>query len=94
MSVRWDLRPVFKNAEENSDMRNWTRRSVISGIVALVAFGIATWDVEIWQFLIMGFALVAAFDAGDMRFPFEDDGGEDFDDPRSDPDDKGHRLVA
>lgn len=76
MSIRWDLKPLFKNAEEGSDMANWTRRSAISGTVALVAFGIASWNVEIWQMLIMVVVLVAAFDAGDMRFPFDDDEAE------------------
>lgn len=80
MSIRWDLKPVFKNADEDSELALWTRRSVISATVGIIAFGIASWNVDVWQFLIMAVAFVAAFDAGDMRNPYEDDEDEIKDD--------------
>lgn len=74
MALRWDLKPVFPNAPEDSDLATITRRTVISGAVATVALVIvASWGLPLWQYLIVAVGIVAAFDAGDMRVPFEDD---------------------
>ncbi len=81
MALRWDLKPVFPNAPEDSDRARITRRSVITGALALAAFVyVMTWDLPVWQTLIIGLAIVAAFDAGDMAVPFEDDESEALED--------------
>jgi hypothetical protein len=76
MSIRWDLKPVFKNADEDSEAALWTRRSLITGIVALIGFGFVTWNMGILQMLMVGVVMIAAFDCGDHRFPYDDDEDE------------------
>jgi len=87
MALRWDLKPVFPNASPDSDAARITRRSVISGALAIGAFiFVASLDLPYWQTILIGLGLVAAFDAGDMAVPFEDDGEifEEVEDPDAD----------
>lgn len=83
MAIRWDLKPVFPNAREGSELATITRRTVISGALAsTVLVIVASWGLPLWQYLVIAFGLAAAFDAGDMRVPFEDD--EPVEDPDAD----------
>lgn len=75
MALRWDLRPIFKNAPADSERATITIRSVISGSLALAAtIAVASWGLPLWQYAIIAAAIIFAFDAGDMRVPFEDEG--------------------
>jgi hypothetical protein len=74
MALRWDLRPAFPNAPADSERATITRRTVISGALAMAVFAIVvSWGLPTWQTFVIGFGLVMAFDSGDMRVPFEDD---------------------
>lgn len=81
MALRWDLKPLFKNAKPGTDADMWTRRSAISSTLAFTGLMVGTMSVHWWQFLIIAVAMVFAFDAGDMRFPFSDDDDPDADRP-------------
>lgn len=83
MALRWDLKPLFKNAKPGSDAGNWTRRSAISATLAVGGLMVGTLNIQWWQFLIIAVAMIFAFDAGDMRFPFDDE-PEYADDPDAD----------
>jgi hypothetical protein len=73
MALRWDLKPLFRNAPEDSERALWSRRTVISAAAAAVVLtAVATWDVPAWQFFTVVIAVVLAFDAGDHRVPFDD----------------------
>lgn len=86
MALRWDLKPLFKNARPDDFEYRFTRRSLISGIVAVGALVVGTWGLPYWQFLIIAVAVIAAFDAGDMAVPFEDDEIFEEVEPADDPD--------
>jgi len=87
MALRWDLRPVFPNAPEDSDAARITRRTVISGTVALTALiTVSAIGVPWYVYLIVVVGMVAAFDSADHAVPFEGDGElfEEVEDPDAD----------
>jgi nanoRNase/pAp phosphatase (c-di-AMP/oligoRNAs hydrolase) len=77
MAIRWDHKPAFPNAPEDSERALWTRRSVIAAATALVGTCALTWEMDLWPTLAI-FALVAlAFDAGDHRVLYGDEHTDD-----------------
>lgn len=80
MALRWDLKPVFKNADPDGELILFTRRTIMSGTLALVGFGIITRNFEFWEYLIAFATVALAFDAGDMRTVFQDDEPEKLED--------------
>lgn len=72
MALRWDYKPAFPNAPEDSERALWTRRSVIMYALAGISLIVATLDATAWEFAWTLAAVLMAFDAGDHRNPYTD----------------------
>lgn len=73
MALRWDLKRLFPNTSEDTFAGRITRHSAISGGIAFVALIVATWSLKDWRGFVVALAVIAAFNAGEMNVPFEDD---------------------
>lgn len=73
MALRWDLKPAFPNAPEDSERALWTRRSVIAAATAFTGSIAITWTMDFWTTAVILAIVGLAFDAGDHRNPYVDD---------------------
>lgn len=88
MALRWDLRRVAPNLSPDTFPGRITYRSLISAVLAVGGLGvIIVQPIPDWIKLVAALAMVAAFDAGDMAVPFEDE------DEPEDPKTVGEHVV-
>lgn len=76
MALRWDLKPLFPGKSEDTFVGRITRHSAISGGVAFVALVAGTWQITTWEAMAVVIAVLAAYNAGEMNVPFDDDDDE------------------
>lgn len=73
MALRWDQKPMFPGKLPDTFAGRITRHSAISGVIAFAALVVATWSLQDWRGFAVVLAVLAAFNAGEMNVPFEDD---------------------